>query len=162
MKKTKKTKSTHANFWRLIKNVPGYTEQYKDVIKEGIVGQYSKGKTCSLSEMYQKYPAEYSLMIEGMKGNTYAKWEAYDVARDQTAKRVLAAICTWLDKLNYVFASGSEKIQYAKSVACRAANCPVFNKIPLSRMDAIYNLYCNKNKVDVNDNPALNYIITKN
>lgn len=162
MKKTKKTKSTHAQFWRLIKAVPGYSEQYKDVIKEGVIGQHSGGKTCSLSEMYTKYPDEYSLMIEAMKGDTHSKREAYDVTRDKTAKRVLAVICSWLDKLNFEFSSGTAKIQYAKSVACRAANCPVFNRIPLSRMDAIYNLYCNKNKVDVNNNPAVNYIITKN
>lgn len=161
MKKTKSNKPTHAQFWALIKQVPGYSEQYKDVIKEGLVGQYSGGRTCSLSEMYKKYPAEYSLMIEGMKGDVYTRREVYDECRDRAAKRVLAAICTWLDKMGYTYTSSGAKIAYAKSVACRAANCPSFNKIPLSRMDAIYNLYCNKNKVDTR-NPALDVLIGRN
>lgn len=158
MKKAK-NKSTHGLFWSLIKNLPEYSAQYKDVIKEGIVGQYSGGRTCSLSEMYKKYPAEYSLMIEAMKGTS--KRETYDIARDRTAKRVIAAICTWLDKTGIVFKSPSDKVEYAKNIAGRAANCPVFNKIPLSRLDAIYNLYCNKNKVDIS-HPAIDTLIGKN
>lgn len=161
MKKTKQNKPTHARFWTLLKRVPGYSEQYRDVIKEGLVGQYSGGRTCSLSEMYIKYPAEYSLMIEALKGNTHDRSMRYNEERDRTAKRVLAVICTWLDKHNYKFAAPAEKLRYAKAIACRATNCSDFNKIPLSRMQEIYGLYCNKNKVDIS-NPALDYPLNKN
>ena len=54
--KTRKKRSTHALFWELLKQTEGYQEQYKDVIKEGLVYNYSGGKTSSLSEMYYKYP----------------------------------------------------------------------------------------------------------
>ncbi|GAB6393730.1 MAG: hypothetical protein MdMp024_0042 [Bacteroidales bacterium] len=48
-----------------------------------------------------------------------------------------------------MFPSPDDKVRYAKGIACRAANCPVFNKIPDSRLSAIYNLYCEKNRVDI-------------
>lgn len=161
--KTKKQKkgSQHSAFWALIKNIPGYQAEHKELIKEGIVHEYSRGKTTSLSEMYRLLPAEYSMMIEALKGNSDRR-SVYDEKRDRASKRVIASICSWLDKLGYQFETSSEKIRYAKAVACRASNCSDFNKIPESRLAAIYNLYCNKNKVDISGNPALDYIITKN
>jgi hypothetical protein len=159
-KKTKKPVS-HALFWTLIKETPGYKDAYKDVIKEGLVNQHSGGKTCSLSEMYRKYPAEYSNMLEAMKGNAEQRLARYEEARDKAAKRVIAAICTWLDKIGYKFETRNDKIRYVLSIACRAANCANFNAIPESKLVAIYNLYCNKNSVNI-EYPALDYTISKN
>ena len=65
------------------------------------------------------------------------------------------------NKRKYTFRSGEEKVAYAKRVACRAANCAYFNAIPLSRMQAIYNDWLNKNEVDVNGRPELDYVITE-
>ena len=163
MKSTKtinKKPKSHALFWSLLKETPGYDEKYKDVIKEGIVMEHTNSATSSLSEMWKKFPAEYSLMIETMKGDTAKKKERYDAERDRVAKRVIAAICTFLDKSGYVFKGRDSKIAYAKGVACRAASCSDFNKIPLSRMSAIYGEYCRKNKVETN-NPT-DYVIGKN
>ena len=157
----KKKAPSHALFWSLIKETLGYEEAYKDVIKEGLVNQYSGGRTCSLSEMYRKYPAEYSNMLEAMKGDTDQRQARYEEARDKAAKRVIAAICAWLDKLGYKFETRNDKIRYALSMACRAANCANFNAIPESKLTAIYNLYCNKNSVNT-DHPAMDYIISKN
>lgn len=159
-KKTTKKGPSHAAFWSLLKNVPGYTDKYKDLIKESIVDQYSNGKTCSLSEMYKKYPALYSTMIDAMKGKPEQRRDKYDEERDKSAKRVIASICGWVDKLGYKFESRQKKIEYAKHTACRSANCEDFNKIPLSKMDAIYNLFCKKNTVDI-DFPALDYKVSK-
>lgn len=159
-KKVTKRGPSHAAFWTLLKNVPGYEDRYKDVIKESIVEQYSLGKTCSLSEMYKRYPALYSEMIEAMKGNFEQRKDRYDEERDKSAKRVIASICSWLDKLEYKFKSNYHKIDYAKHTACRAANCDDFNKIPLSKMDAIYSLFCKKNTVDIAF-PALDYKVSK-
>ena len=106
-------------FWSLIKETLGYEEAYKDVIKEGLVNQYSGGKTCSLSEMYKKYPTEYSNMLEAMKGNTEQRRVRYDEDRDKAAKRVIAAISSWLDKLGYKYPTPTDKIRYAMAVACR-------------------------------------------
>lgn len=157
----KKKAPSHALFWALIKETPGYKEAYKDMIKEGLVNQYSGGKTCSLSEMYRKYPDKYSLMLEALKGDSAQRQARYEEARDKAAKRVIAAICSWLDKLGYQFETRDDKIRYTLSIACRAANCANFNAIPESKLVAIYNLYCNKNRVNV-DNPALDYVISRN
>lgn len=100
--KTRKKRSTHALFWELLKQTKGYQEQYKDVIKEGLVYNYSGGKTSSLSEMYSKYPGEYSLMIENMKGSGKQKAQRYDQSLDKERKRVIAAICAYVDKCKYV------------------------------------------------------------
>ena len=160
--KTTKNKPTHALFWSLLKETPGYREAYKEVIKEGIVHQYSGGRTSSLSDMYRKYPAEYSEMLEAMKGNGDQRQMRYEAGRDRAAKRLIAAIATWLDKQGYQFGSREEKIRYCRSVACRAANCPDFNRIPESRLTAIYNLFCRKNSVDISGQPELNYVASKN
>lgn len=134
-------------FWTLLRDIPGYKDAYKDVIKESLVMEYSKGKTSSLSEMYDKYPAQYALMIDVMKGDSFRRKARYDVERDKMAKRVIAAICKWVDRLGYTFNSPEHKITYVKGVACRASNCSDFNAIPESALSAIYNLYCKRNKV---------------
>lgn len=152
----------HGLFWMLIKETPGYEEAYKELIKEGLVHHYSGGKTCSLSEMYRKYPAKYCHMIEAMKGTARERRARYDAGRDKVAKRLIAAICHWLDKLGYHYHTPADKIRYAMAIACRAANCSNFNAIPVSRMNAIYSLYCKKNTVETNGNPALDYILSKN
>lgn len=161
-KQSKKRAPSHALFWTLMKEVPGYDPRYKDVIKEGLVHQYSNGKTCSLTEMYEKQPAEYSCMIEAMKGDARRRRVRYDENRDKAAKRVIAAICGWLDKLGYEFDAPAEKARYAMAVACRAASCGNFNAIPESRLTAIYSLYCKKNSICIDGNPALDYIVSKN
>lgn len=159
---TKKKKPTHALFWALLRETKGYIEAHKELIKEGIVHQYSGGRTTSLSEMYRKYPAAYSRMIEEMKGDFYKRQARYEAGRDRAAKRVIAAICQWLDKQGYIFRSREEKIRYVLSVACRAANCGNFNAISESRLTAIYNLFCRKNSVDISGNPIIDYSIMKN
>lgn len=163
MKQAKKqNKSAHALFWSLLKEVPGYKDSYKDVIKEGIVHQYSGGKTTSLSEMYKRFPAQYCEMIESLKGDYWQKRERYESSWDRSAKRVIAVICSYVDKFNYEFTSPSAKVQYVKSIACRAANCESFNKIPESRLSAIYNFYCEKNRVNIVGNPELDHMVSKN
>ncbi len=54
------------------------------------------------------------------------------------------------------------KVEYAKAIAARAANCAYFNGIPLSRLRAVYAEWRNKNAVDITGNPELDYIITEN
>lgn len=148
---------SHALFWTLLKETPGYDPRYKEVIKEGLVHQYSAGRTQSLSEMYRKYPAEYSRMIEAMKGDYGQRTRRYEDALDKTRKRVIAAICTYVDKLGYTFPSRTDKIRYVIGIACRAASCSNFNAIPESRLSAIYNLYCKRNSVDIEGRPELDH-----
>ena len=97
-KQTQKRPPSHALFWTLLKETPGYDPHYKDVIKEGIVHEHSGGRTTSLSEMYAKYPREYSLMIEAMKGTPEQKKARYDSQENNARRRVIAAISEWVDK----------------------------------------------------------------
>lgn len=161
-KQTKKRAPSHALFCTLLKEVPGYDPGYKDVIKEGLVHQYSGGRTQSLSEMYSKYPCEYSLMIEAMKGTPQQKKTRYEDSLDKMKKRVIAAICQYVDKLGYTFPTKADKVRYVIGIACRAANCSNFNAIPESRLSAIYNLYCKRNSVDIEGNAELDYPVLSN
>lgn len=111
-KQTSRRAPSHALFWTLLKEVPGYDPHYKDVIKEGIVHEHSRGRTTSLSEMYAKYPREYSLMIEAMKGTPQQKKTRYDSQENNARRRVIAAISKWVDKLGYSFESREAKVRY--------------------------------------------------
>jgi hypothetical protein len=160
MKAAAKQKTvSHARFWGLLKEMPGYDERYRDVIKEATVHEYSGGKTQSLSEMYAKYPQLYSRMIFEMRNDNtnHQRDDRYDSARNTARRGVLAAIYTWLDKNRYTFNTDQEKRQYAIKTACRAASCARFNDIPESQLSAIYNLFCKKNKVDIGGDPIIDY-----
>ena len=156
-RQTKRCAPSHALFRTLLKEVPGYDPRYKDVIKEGLVHEHSGGRTTSLSEMYARYPKEYSLMIEAMKGTPQQKKARYEDSANLARRRVIAAICQWVDKLGYTFESDQTKIRYVMGIACRAANCGNFNAIPESRLSAIYNLYRKRNSVDITGKPELDF-----
>lgn len=154
MNATKK-KPTHALFWTLLRQTPGYNEAYKEVMKESLVWEASGHRTASLSELYRKYPKAYSLMIEQMKGDYDQRRQRYEDEADTARKRVIAAIAKYLDRCRYTFHSPADKVAYIRRIACRAANCADFNRIPLSRLQAIYNLYCERNRVDIRGNAEL-------
>ncbi len=73
-------KHSHALFWTLLKETPGYDPCYKEVIKEGIVHEHSGGRTTSLNEMYENYPSEYSRMIDAMKPKGEAETDGLRVS----------------------------------------------------------------------------------
>ncbi len=160
--KTTKKKHNHALFWTLLKQIPGYNEAYKEVIKESVVSEASGGRTESLSELYEKYPREYCLMIEKLKGDSRERQARYDAKQELARRQVIAVICAGLDKRGYKFESAERKVAYAKGVACNASNCGRFNAIPLSRLQAIYNDWKKKNEVNVNCNPILDLPISAN
>lgn len=155
----KKTNNVHAKFWSLLRCTPGYDEKYRDLIKEGIVNEYSGGKTTSLSEMYEKYRKEYDAMIASMSRNPQVVRKQYDKERDMCGKRVIAAICSWIDLNRYKV---KDKVGYAKRIACRASQCDNFNKIPLSKLRALYAMYRKMNGVLMRPDPALNQHISMN
>lgn len=135
---------THGRFFALLKQTPGYVSKYREPMKEALVEHYSGGKTTSLSEMYAKYPDAYERMIYNMKKERMVSPQAkrvYDPESDMWRKRVIAAICAWMDKNDIVAAS---KVNYAISLACRAANCSNFNTIPQVRLAEIYNAFLKK------------------
>lgn len=145
----RKGNKSHGLFFTLIKQIAGYKDAYRDVIKEGLVMQYSDNRTSSLSEMYTRYPAEYCRMIEELKHNAAAKDKLRNDEADKARKRVIAVISAWLDKMGYKFEGKDHRMSFIKRVACRAASCNDFNLIPLSRLTAIYSLFRRKNEVDI-------------
>lgn len=162
MVKTEKKKRQHALFFRLLKEMPGYNEAFKETIKEGLVYQFSKHRTTSLSEMYRKYPAEYCEMIEAMKGSPEQKAMRRDDAADLWRKRVIAVIARFLDRQRLSFKSREDKTAYILRLACRAANCPEFNRIPLARLASLYNYFCERNRVELPPAPEQDYKILQN
>jgi len=65
---------------------------------------------------------------------------------DRWRKRVMAAIGGYLSGNREGFSSGGQAA-VIKAVACRAAGCTDFNRIPLGTLRAIYYEFRNKQKV---------------
>ncbi|MGM9759691.1 MAG: hypothetical protein ACI30I_06195 [Parabacteroides sp.] len=160
-KNTKKTASFR-QFWTLLRMTEGYNEAYREEIKAGLVHRYSNGATTSLREMRENHPEAYEAMMENLRNVPSVKRAVYDAERDKAGKRVIAAICKWIDTMGYRFRTREEKIDYVKRVACRAARCDRFGSIPLSKMTAIYSLYKKKNDVANRPDPVLSFVMSKN
>lgn len=60
---------------------------------------------------------------------------------NQWRRRVMAAIGAYLRRINY-----PENVQTIKAVACRAAGYHDFNRIPVSRLRAVYYEFVRRNK----------------
>lgn len=145
---TTTTNKTHGLFYSLIRQLDGYNVKDRDMIKEELVSSYSGGRTSSLSEMYRKYPARYAEMIERLKvltRRTPAHRSHNDPEGDKWRKRVIASICGWMDRSG--IAGYEDKVRYAKSVACRAASCADFNRIPTSRLQEVYSAFLKRSDV---------------
>ena len=141
---------THGRFWSLLKETPGYDARYKEEMKSGLVEHYSNGNTSSLSDLYERFPENYERMIYEMKLDRFQSPQAkrmYDPEADIWRKRVLASICNWLARQSVTFPDSHACIRYAQSVACRAANCRSFNKIPVTRLAELYNAFLKRNSV---------------
>lgn len=140
----KTANKTHGRFYSLLKQTPGYESRLRNQMKEALVEHYSDGKTISLTEMYEKYPESYEKMIYSMKKQRLVSPQAkrvYDPESEIWRRRVIAAICSWVDSSGI---STTDKVAYAKSVACRAANCNDFNRISQVRLTELYNAFIKK------------------
>ena len=60
---------------------------------------------------------------------------------DKSRKRVIAAICNWL-----MMTGQGEDVKKAKAIAARATGYDHFNKIPVERLNNIYNCFLKKSK----------------
>lgn len=156
----KKAKHTHGLFWSLLKHVPGYKEANKNSFKGLFVEQYTNGATDSLSEMYSRYPTEYSEMIQELK--SLVPQEKLDEKRDQLNKRLLRVMCLWVDTKGYKFDSDADKIAYVKKIACRKASCEYFNKIPKSLLNDFYHSYCRMLQASLTVIPDADYVVSPN
>lgn len=73
---------------------------------------------------------------------------------DRERKRVIASIGGWLRKCSI-----EHDIKTIKAIACRASDCSDFNKIPLSKLRAIYYEFRNKQRVKVGANTTKEEIL---
>lgn len=140
---TKKT-NPHAWFYAHLQTIEGYKPQFADVIKEGIIHDYSGGKTESLSELYEKYPRAYARMRSELSPQSK---QQINIEYDQARKKLIAAIFANLEGRGY-----KPNMEYVKAVACKAAKIDRFNDIPLPTLKAIYRRFVEKNlQADVDE-----------
>lgn len=133
----KTTKSNpHTWFFRYVNNLEGYNKDFEKVIREGIICEYSKGLTSSLSDLYSNHPAKYMQMKREL---TRQSLNELDNAR----KRLIAVLFSFLK-------DSEEKptMQYVKAVACKAAKVDTFNDIPLNQLKSLYRTFGTKNTKD--------------
>ncbi|MBR4801483.1 MAG: hypothetical protein IK041_01595 [Bacteroidales bacterium] len=143
MEKTRINKKRKSNsfstFYKYLQGLENYAKDYAEDLKESIVCEFSGGRTSSLKTIYEDYPHEYFKMMEWMKSQQ--KPSAYSNEGEKWRRRVLAAICSYLDAAGRRFDEKSKKISYAMTIACRSANCKSFNKISITALRKVYNTF---------------------
>lgn len=132
-----KTTNPHAWFFAYLKTVDGWGQGYDEVIKEGIIFDYSGGKTESLKELFEKYPTKYRKMRAELSPRTQ-KQQADD-RLDKARKKLIAAIFSNLEGRGY-----KPTMDYVKAVACKGAKVTRFNDIALPTLKDLYNRFRNK------------------
>lgn len=132
-----KTTNPHAWFFAYLKTVNGWGQGYDEVIKEGIIFDYSGGKTESLKELFEKYPTKYRKMRAELSPRTQ-KQQADD-RLDKARKKLIAAIFSNLEGRGY-----KPTMDYVKAVACKGAKVTRFNDIALPTLKDLYNRFRNK------------------
>lgn len=132
-----KTANPHAWFFAYLKTVDGWGQGYDEVIKEGIIFDYSDGKTESLKELFEKYPTKYRKMRAELSPRTQ-KQQADD-RLDKARKKLIAAIFSNLEGRGY-----KPTMDYVKAVACKGAKVTRFNDIALPTLKDLYNRFRNK------------------
>lgn len=138
----KTTNKTHGRFYSLLRQMPRRGESAEQ-LKNRLVSEYSQGGTTSLNDLYKNYPQGYENMIQRMKKELHIA-SLSDVDNDLWRKRVIAAICAWMDATDII---AKDKVKYAMSLACRAANCSSFNSISQVRLAEIYNTFIKRKHV---------------
>lgn len=132
-------KSAFGAFYRYLQGLENYSKDYADDLKCSIISEFSGGRTTSLKTIYEDYPQEYFRMMEWLKGQQTRA--AYTNEGETWRRRVIAAICSYLDATGRRFDSKGKKISYAIAMACRSANCKSFNKISVTALRRVYNTF---------------------
>lgn len=126
-------KKNYKKFYALLKQVPTGGNSPAE-IKERLVDNFTNGRTTSLRAMHT---AEYNQMLnslENIGGNGSSHNESKN---DVWRKRAIASVFGYLAKVN----RRKYDIGYVKAIILRCAGVEYtsFNKIPNSRLRAIYN-----------------------
>lgn len=129
-------------FYAILPLMPGYSSDRADEIKEEIVRSYSDGKTSSLRELREVYPTEYNMMMFDLRKKTsLSQKRRYSDEGEKWRRRVIAALCSYIDGRGMTFDSREKKIAYAMTIACRASGVSNFNKISVSALQRVYNTF---------------------
>lgn len=124
-------KSKYAHFYALLHKMGISAED-----RRYFLADYTEGRFTSLSEMHSKAPNYYYQMLRDMQASISNQKQS---VADKWRKRVLAAIGGYHSKIGR-----DSGFAYSKATACRATGYDDFNKIPVSRLQNIYSMYCNK------------------
>ncbi len=110
-------------------------------LKHELVHQVSGGKTTSVKELTDK---EYNELISYLKN---PKQATNNSEMDKLRKRVIASIFGF-----FKMVGKQVNIGYVKAIAVRASGKGIddFNKIPRTKLQAIYNMFLNYQKVAKN------------
>lgn len=131
----------HKKFYRLLKIMSDASGLPADELREQLVEQFTDGRTKSLT---QTEATEYSLMIGAMEAQATEKPD--EANADLWRKRVMGSIGGWL-RLKAEAGEIDDEAAVIKAIACRAAGCTDFNKIPLSKLRAVYYEFLEKQKI---------------
>ena len=101
--------------------------------KEAIKESYGVASSRNLSELQLRQIID---QLQTGKKSNKPNSEA-----DRWRKRVMAAIGAWLRSLNK-----STNADVIKTIACRASGCDRFNRIPVSKLRAIYYEFVRKSE----------------
>lgn len=122
----------HSWFFAYIRKLPDYEQSEAETIKRMIVSKYSGGKTNSIADLLNNYPAIYYRMKREFTNEAYNE---LDVAR----KRLIACLFDYLKQKGI-----QANMEYVKAVAVRASNQVNFNAITISQLRQLYQAFGKK------------------
>lgn len=125
------TKNKYAHFYALLHKMGLSADDRRDFLAD-----YTNGLYDSLSELHNNAPNFYYQMLRDMQNNINAQKQSVS---DVWRKRVMASIGGYYKQIGKQCNS-----EYIKATACKATGYNNFNKIPVSRLQNIYNTYLNK------------------
>ena len=123
-------KRTYGNFYRLLALLPSGE-------KEEWIARATGGRTTSLREMTT---IEYGEMTRAMRAAVDARKNEALNKLDLARKRLIAAIGGYLEALG----RSGDDLPKIKAIARRASGKEEFNKIPLDRLNSLYNAFKNR------------------
>lgn len=135
------TTNPHGWFFQYLKMIG---DEDTDEARKALVYDYSGGKTESLKELFEKYPAEYRKMRAKLskmraKSSAYQQGQIDDDRLDKARKKLIAAIFSNLEGRGY-----KPTMDYVKAVACKGTKVTRFNDIALPTLKDLYNRFRNK------------------
>jgi hypothetical protein len=138
-------KHNHREFYRLLEALSKTAGVPKADLKTDLVNEFTDKRTEHLHEMDD---IEFSLMMGAMAAQIE---ENKDKTGDIWRKRVMASIGGWLN-MTSPEQEAQNRAALIKGIACKSAGGGIkdFNKIPVSKLRAIYYEFLEKQKIKKN------------